>query len=156
MLRFGFRIELNLFLAVGGQAIVCASAELVPIVPPNGLTCAEYMDPFISYAGGYLNATSSCLYCPFQTTDQYMYAGFNIQYSHRWRDVGIMLGVTVFNVSYDFCCSPWVFTKNRTFPRSSPFSLSPMYSAFGRVICYLRSRVSCNTELCSTVYSTLL
>lgn len=98
---FTYLIEGLFGQAVGGQAIVCASAELVPIVPPNGLTCAEYMDPFMSYAGGYLtnpNATSSCLYCPFQTTDQYMYAGFNIQYSHRWRDVGIMLGVTVFNV----------------------------------------------------------
>jgi ATP-binding cassette subfamily G (WHITE) protein 2 (SNQ2) len=106
--RFGFRIELNLLLAVSGQAIICTSAELVPIVPPSGLSCADYMDPFMSYAGGYLanpNATSNCLYCPFQTTDQYMYVGFNIEYAHRWRDVGIMLGVTLFNVSCAPCCS---------------------------------------------------
>lgn len=117
-LGFGFGIELNLFLAVSGQAIVCASTELVPIVPPSGLTCANYMDPFMSYAGGYLanpNATSNCLYCPFQTTDQYMYTGFNIEYSHRWRDVGIMLGVTLFNVSCVPWYSLWVFMKESTF-----------------------------------------
>lgn len=87
--------------AVGGQAIVCASTELVTIVPPTGLTCADYMDPFMSYAGGYLtnpDATSSCLYCPYQTTDQFMFSGFNIEYSHRWRDVGIMFGVIAFNI----------------------------------------------------------
>ncbi|KAG1861109.1 ABC-2 type transporter-domain-containing protein [Suillus subalutaceus] len=98
---FTYLIEGLFGQAVSGQTIVCASTELVSIVPPTGLTCADYMDPFMSYAGGYLtdpNATSNCLYCPFQTTDQYMYAGFNIQYSHRWRDVGIMLGVTLFNV----------------------------------------------------------
>jgi ATP-binding cassette subfamily G (WHITE) protein 2 (SNQ2) len=98
---FTYLIEGLFGQAVSGQAIICTSAELVPIVPPSGLSCADYMDPFMSYAGGYLanpDATSNCLYCPFQTTDQYMYVGFNIEYAHRWRDVGIMLGVTLFNV----------------------------------------------------------
>ncbi|KAG1859914.1 ABC-2 type transporter-domain-containing protein [Suillus tomentosus] len=111
---FTYLIEGLFGQAVSGQAIVCASTELVPIVPPSGLTCANYMDPFMSYAGGYLanpNATSNCLYCPFQTTDQYMFTGFNIEYSHRWRDVGIMLGVTLFNVS----CVAAIFTLTYIF-----------------------------------------
>jgi len=88
--------------AIGGMEINCAAQELVPIVPPSGYTCGDYMDPFISFAGGYLadpSATSTCLFCPYRTTDQYMYAGFNISYSHHWRDLGIMLGITAFNVS---------------------------------------------------------
>ncbi|KAG2133141.1 ABC transporter [Suillus cothurnatus] len=95
-------------LLVSGQAIIFMSAELVPIVPPSGLSCANYMDPFMSYAGEYPtnpNVTSSCLYCPFQMMDQYMYVGFNIEYAHHWHDVGIMLGVTLFNVSCAPCCS---------------------------------------------------
>lgn len=62
------------------------------------------MDEFISFAGGYLansNATSTCLFCPYRTTDQYMSTGFNIEYSHHWRDFGIMLGFIGFNVSLD-------------------------------------------------------
>jgi ATP-binding cassette subfamily G (WHITE) protein 2 (SNQ2) len=35
-----------------------------------------------------------------------MYSAFNISYSHRWRNVGIILGCTVFNVSCLPCCSP--------------------------------------------------
>lgn len=70
----------------------------------------------MSYAGGYLtnpNATSECLYCPFQTTDQYLYSGFNIEYSHRWRDVGILFGFIVFNV--------------RRLPYRSPYLLTDTY-----------------------------
>ncbi|KAJ8595721.1 hypothetical protein M405DRAFT_806639 [Rhizopogon salebrosus TDB-379] len=98
---FTYLIEGLFGQAIGGQQIVCASAELVQIYPPDGLMCADYMDAFMSYAGGYLtnpDAILSCLYCPFQTTDQYMYSAFNISYSHRWRNVGIILGCTVFNV----------------------------------------------------------
>ena len=108
MLWIFLAIELNASPVIGGQAIVCSSTELDPISPPDGMTCADYMDPFMSYAGGYLtnpDATSDCLYCPFQTTDQYMYAGFNIEYAHRWRNAGILLGVTLFNVSYFPCCT---------------------------------------------------
>ncbi|KAG2356782.1 pleiotropic drug resistance ABC transporter [Suillus spraguei] len=102
---FTYLVEGLLSQAISGQAIVCSSTELVPIVSPPNLSCAEFMDPFMSYAGGYLanpNSTSTCLYCPFKTTDEYLYAGFNIQYSHHWRDVGIMAGVTLFNVAAIF------------------------------------------------------
>jgi ATP-binding cassette subfamily G (WHITE) protein 2 (SNQ2) len=111
-----FVIELNSSSVIGGQPIICASTELVPIVPPDGLTCVNYMGPFMSYAGGYLtnpNATSGCLYCPFQTTDQYLYSAFNIEYSHRWRDVGILFGYIVFNV--------------RRLPYRSPYLLTDTY-----------------------------
>ncbi|KAG2028441.1 ABC-2 type transporter-domain-containing protein, partial [Suillus americanus] len=51
---FTYLIEGLLGQAIGGQLINCASTELVPINPPSGLSCATYMDPFISFAGGYL------------------------------------------------------------------------------------------------------
>ena len=61
------------------------------------------MGPFISFAGGYItnpDATAECLYCPFRTTDEFMFSSFNILYSHDWRNLGIVLGVTVFNVRF--------------------------------------------------------
>ncbi|KAH7882924.1 ABC-2 type transporter-domain-containing protein [Phlebopus sp. FC_14] len=102
---FTYLIEALLGQAIGHQPITCSSTELVTLQPPVGMTCSGYMSPFIAHAGGYLtnpDATSSCQYCPFQTTDQFMMATFNIEYSHHWRNFGIMLGVCVFNVSVMF------------------------------------------------------
>jgi len=59
------------------------------------------MNPYISYAGGYLtnpNSTSACKFCSFRTTDEYLDLSFNIKYSNRWRDVGIVIAFIAFNV----------------------------------------------------------
>ncbi|KIJ59901.1 hypothetical protein HYDPIDRAFT_32776 [Hydnomerulius pinastri MD-312] len=98
---YTYLIEGLLGQAIGHQPISCASTELVTLQPPSGLTCGAYMGPYMSVAGGYLtdpNATSACEYCPFATTDQFMMLSFNIEYSHHWRNFGILLGVTVFNI----------------------------------------------------------
>lgn len=98
---FTYFIEGLLGQAIGGSDINCAQHEFVPVIPPSGSTCSEYLNPFMEYAGGYLadpSATSTCLFCPYRTTDDYMFAAFNIKSSHHWRDLGIMLGITVFNV----------------------------------------------------------
>ncbi|KIK80835.1 hypothetical protein PAXRUDRAFT_157584 [Paxillus rubicundulus Ve08.2h10] len=109
---FTYLVEGLLGQAIGHQPITCASAELVTVQPPSGMTCGTYMGPFISYAGGYVtnpDATSACAFCPFETTDQFMKLSFNIEYSHHWRDLGILLGVVVFNVSrvLDFSWQNW-------------------------------------------------
>lgn len=98
---FTYIIEGLLGQAIGGQAIVCSSTELVSVNPPKGLTCGEYMNPFIDLAGGYLtNAgdTEGCQYCPYKTADQYMYSRFNITYSDHWRNLGIIFGFVAFNI----------------------------------------------------------
>jgi len=59
------------------------------------------MGPFTSFIGGYItnpDATSGCLYCPYRTTDQFMLNNFNIEYAHHWRNLGIIMGVVLFNV----------------------------------------------------------
>jgi ATP-binding cassette subfamily G (WHITE) protein 2 (SNQ2) len=86
---------------MGRQLINCASQELVSVDPPGGLNCSSFMGPFTSFAGGYITnpaATVGCLYCPFRTTDQFMFTSFHVEYSHRWRNLGILMGVVVFNV----------------------------------------------------------
>ncbi|EAU89680.2 hba2 [Coprinopsis cinerea okayama7 len=98
---YTYLIEGLLGQAIGRQDVECAPYEYVQITPPEGLSCGGYMDPFISFAGGYLtnpNATDACNYCSVKTTDQFLLASFNISYSHRWRNVGLMLAFTVFNV----------------------------------------------------------
>ncbi|KAG2033358.1 pleiotropic drug resistance ABC transporter [Suillus americanus] len=118
---FMYLVEGLLGQAIGGQLINCASIELVQINPPSGLSCATYMDPFISFAGGYLtnpDATTECLYCPYRTTDEFMFSSFNILYSHHWRNTGIVLGVVVFNV-----CAMFAFTYIFRIRKGSIFSL---------------------------------
>ena len=61
------------------------------------------MDPYISFAGGYLanpNAMNNCLFCSTRTTDQFLAANFNIFYRRHWRDVYFMIAYVAFNVSY--------------------------------------------------------
>ncbi|KAG0701460.1 hypothetical protein DFH29DRAFT_564843 [Suillus ampliporus] len=87
--------------AVGGEAIRCASTELVSVNPPKGLTCGKYMGPFTESAGGYLTnpeAAEGCQYCPYTTVDQYMYSRFNIKFSDHWRNLGIVFGFVAFNI----------------------------------------------------------
>ncbi|KAG1894027.1 uncharacterized protein F5891DRAFT_985375 [Suillus fuscotomentosus] len=91
----------QVLLAVGSQTIICSSTELVSVNLPMGMTCSEYMDPFLKFAGGYLTnpgAVEGCQYCPYKTTDEYMYLRFNIKYSDHWRNLGIVFGFAVFNI----------------------------------------------------------
>ena len=88
--------------ALGHQTIRCSDVELVQLNPPSGLTCAQYLNPFISSAGGYLvnpNATTACSFCSMSTADQFLASGFNIFYDHAWRNFGLMFAYIVFNVS---------------------------------------------------------
>jgi ABC-type multidrug transport system permease subunit len=90
-------------IAVGGQNVACAPVEFVKLNPPSGQTCGDYMQRYISRAGGYLtnpDATSTCEFCSVRTTDQFLGANFNIKYSHHWRDLGFVLAFVLFNVSH--------------------------------------------------------
>jgi ATP-binding cassette subfamily G (WHITE) protein 2 (SNQ2) len=63
------------------------------------------MNPYISFAGGYLanpNATSSCQFCGVRTTDALIGANFNIFYDHHWRNFGLMMAFILFNVRMPF------------------------------------------------------
>jgi len=75
--------------------------ELVQLNPPTGMTCAQYLNPFISSAGGYLmnaDATTACSFCSMSTADQFLASGFNIFYDHAWRNFGLMFAYIIFNV----------------------------------------------------------
>jgi ATP-binding cassette, subfamily G (WHITE), member 2, PDR len=58
------------------------------------------MAPYISYAGGYLtnpDATANCNFCSISSTNTFL-AAFNIHYSDRWTDFGLMWVYIIFNV----------------------------------------------------------
>jgi ATP-binding cassette subfamily G (WHITE) protein 2 (SNQ2) len=99
---YTYLVEGLLGQAIGRQEINCSPVEFVSVTPPTGLTCGEYLNPFMSRAGGYLanpDATSACQFCSTRTTDQFLEGNFNIFYDHRWRNVGLMFVFCAFNVS---------------------------------------------------------
>ena len=60
------------------------------------------MNTYITDNGGYLSnpdATSGCDFCTYRTSDQFLENSFNIFYSHRWRDIGLLMVYISFNVS---------------------------------------------------------
>ncbi|KAF4607737.1 hypothetical protein EYR40_000072 [Pleurotus pulmonarius] len=86
--------------AIGHQDIVCSEKEIAIVNPPSGNTCAQYFQSYIANNGGYLNnpdSVTACQFCSTRTTDEYLERTFNIQYSHRWRDVGIFCAFIAFN-----------------------------------------------------------
>ncbi|OJT05939.1 Brefeldin A resistance protein [Trametes pubescens] len=99
---YTYLIEALLGQALGKQPIECSAIELVTIQPPSGQTCSQYMNPYISAAGGYLtnpDATNNCGYCSFDSTDAFLGQSFNIFYSNHWRDLGIFVAFIIFNIA---------------------------------------------------------
>ncbi|KAJ5717004.1 hypothetical protein N7488_002650 [Penicillium malachiteum] len=83
-----------------GRAIRCATAELSVFNPPSGMSCGEYLNPYLTVSGGELynpTATSSCEYCQLSNADQYL-AASNIYYSERWRNYGLGWVYIGFNI----------------------------------------------------------
>ncbi|KAF9449781.1 pleiotropic drug resistance ABC transporter [Macrolepiota fuliginosa MF-IS2] len=98
---YTYLIEGLLGQALGRQSIECSAIEFVQLNPPSGMTCAQYLNPFISAAGGYLtnpDATTTCNFCSMSTADQFLASGFNIFYDHAWRNFGFMIVYIVFNI----------------------------------------------------------
>ncbi|KAK6360775.1 hypothetical protein TWF730_006897 [Orbilia blumenaviensis] len=79
----------------------CAGNEYQKFLAPEGLTCGEYLEPYISEAGGYIldplaSGLDSCQYCQMNGTDAFL-VGINSDFSKRWRDFGIVWVYVVFN-----------------------------------------------------------
>jgi len=102
---FTYLIEGLTAQAVGGQLVTCSTDEFVTIHPPKSKSCGDFMNSYISFAGGYLtnpNATTNCQFCEARTTDEYLLANFNIKYGLHWRDLGIFVAAALFNFSLVF------------------------------------------------------
>ncbi|KIW99404.1 uncharacterized protein Z518_11392 [Rhinocladiella mackenziei CBS 650.93] len=96
---FTYLIGAMLATAVGDASVTCAANEYLSIDPPSGQMCAEYMDPYISTMGGYLqngNATADCSYCRVADTNAFL-AGVSVNPRDSWRNFGFMWIYIVFN-----------------------------------------------------------
>lgn len=99
-LRSGFTEHV---IAIASQEVTCSQTEYAIVQPPEGNTCGQFLNAFVQSVGGYVNnprATTNCQYCSTRTTDEFLAANFNIFYSHRWRNIGILVAFCIFNVSF--------------------------------------------------------
>ncbi|RSL89934.1 ZEB2-regulated ABC transporter 1 [Fusarium floridanum] len=97
---FTYLVSAILSTAVANTNAECAPNEYIQFPPPSGKTCEEYMDPYMSKAGGYLtdpNNTSECTYCTIGDTNLFL-ASVQSDYGDRWRNFGLMWVYIIFNI----------------------------------------------------------
>ncbi|CAH0028476.1 unnamed protein product [Clonostachys rhizophaga] len=107
--------------AVANSKVECASVEFMQFAPPSGTTCGQFMGPYIQQVGGYLrdeNATDMCSFCTISDTNVYL-AQSKVFYSERWRNFGIFMVYSVFNLGgalfvYWLARVPKKFGKKKT------------------------------------------
>lgn len=81
--------------------VVCDAVEYLHFNPPSSQTCFEYLEPYMSAAGGYLNnpeARTNCEFCSISDTNAFL-ATINSSYSEVWRNWGLLWVYVAFNIA---------------------------------------------------------
>lgn len=97
---FTYMVDGLLATGLANNRLVCSSIELSTLDPPSGKSCGQYMDSYINIKGGYLvnpNASLECQFCVSNDTNSVL-KSLNSDYSHRWRNFGIMWAFIGFNI----------------------------------------------------------
>lgn len=98
---FTYLVDGMLSTGLANTNVICSAIEYVKFNPPNGKTCGQYMDPYTAARGGEVrnpNATTQCEFCPISHTNVFL-ASLSSNYSHRWRNFGIMWAYIIFNIA---------------------------------------------------------
>ncbi|KAH6889280.1 ABC drug exporter AbcA [Thelonectria olida] len=96
-----YLVSATLSTGLANVGVTCASNEFTNFSPLDGKTCGEYMEAYISKAGGYLldsNSTTDCQYCRIKETNIYLEA-VSSDYNVRWRNFGILWAYVIFNMA---------------------------------------------------------
>ncbi|RFU24398.1 hypothetical protein B7463_g11940, partial [Scytalidium lignicola] len=97
---FTYLVDGILSVGLANTKVTCSSIEYLHFDPPSGKTCGQYMADYIALTGGYLvdaNASSDCSFCTVAETNVYL-KSLNSDYSHRWRNFGLLWVYILFNV----------------------------------------------------------
>ncbi|KAG9245648.1 ABC-2 type transporter-domain-containing protein [Calycina marina] len=97
------------------RPVVCTASEFNRFAAPAGQTCGDYMSSYFDNGGiGYLvdNATSACEYCAYKISDQF-YEALGLDFSNRWRDLGIYACFILSNLVILFLASRYLNFNRR-------------------------------------------
>ncbi|KAI7904279.1 ABC-2 type transporter-domain-containing protein [Cokeromyces recurvatus] len=84
--------------------VECTEEDLIRFTPPPGQTCAEYTAEFFALgATGYIANPDAvqpeqCGYCQYKSGPDFYYTGMKWEASHKWRNFGILIAFTIFNI----------------------------------------------------------
>jgi ABC-type multidrug transport system ATPase subunit/ABC-type multidrug transport system permease subunit len=99
---FTWLVSALMFAGTHNVPVRCAPTEINIFQPPNGTTCGEYAGAFAtaSFAAIYNpDAMQDCEFCQLTVSDTYL-ASMNIFFTDRWRNVGLLVVYTVFNIIF--------------------------------------------------------
>lgn len=100
---------------LANTTIQCSSVEMVHVILPSGMTCGEYLDPWITVAGGYLqNSTArlDCEYCPISEANTLL-SNIGISVPNRWHNLAYLTVYVCFNILATFAIY-WVARERRS------------------------------------------
>ncbi|KAL3456007.1 ATP-binding cassette transporter [Aspergillus heterothallicus] len=86
---------------LGRTPVKCTNVELVPVQPPSGQSCSDYLSAYMQIAGGEVynpDATENCQFCQMASSDPFL-ASVSSNYDSRWRNFGLMWVYICFNVA---------------------------------------------------------
>lgn len=88
---FHYLLEGMLGVVTHGVPVRCAPGEFARFSAPAGQTCQSYTEAFVREMGGYVQAGADelCELCQYASGDEFS-KGFNVSYSHKWLDWGLM------------------------------------------------------------------
>jgi ATP-binding cassette subfamily G (WHITE) protein 2 (PDR) len=98
---FTYLVSSFMATTLGQAPAYCADTEFQNFASPSNQTCGEYMQEYMSMAGGYLRdaqASDQCQYCQIDNTNQFLQR-INANWDTRWRDFGLLWVYVAFNVA---------------------------------------------------------
>lgn len=106
---FKYLVEGMLALVTHNITIHCDDSELAQFPAPPGMSCKDYVGPYVKQAGGYVTTLDSglCGFCQYATGDEFA-KSFNVHYKYVWRDYGILWIFCAFNLAVVFFAS-WIY-----------------------------------------------
>ncbi|KAI2145931.1 ATP-binding cassette transporter snq2 [Ophidiomyces ophidiicola] len=89
----------------------CSSKEFARFSAPPGLTCEQYVGPFIQKSGGYVTTDPSgmCAFCAYANGNEFA-ASFHVFYQYKWRDFVVFISFIVFNFLAVYVLS-WLYLR---------------------------------------------
>lgn len=116
---FHYILEAWLGVTIHDQPVRCDTGEFARFAPPNGSSCEEYVGPYVSQAGGYVQTGEGglCEFCQYATGDEFG-KGFSVEYGHIWRNFRIFCGFIAFNYAVVFLATWLRFKGKNPFKRN--------------------------------------
>lgn len=96
---FTYLVDGMLSTGLANTEVKCSSIEFRILDPPKGKTCGKYLSnyPTANVSSDTFDSTQNCSVCPQRYTNDYLRL-LSLDYSHRWRNFGIMWGYIIFNI----------------------------------------------------------